>query len=155
VATEQTAYISMAYDRAMQFARDTERRLAQLGMVLLLGNSFLVAGFAVLLSEPLKCVVGYAMTAVGITFCLILMLSIQSTWVLYRLRTAEVHRLFEQLKDMTTDVPIAHWFEYVEERPLFKGWILGRLFGPGSIYRFWLPALFLFMWIMLMIFAID
>jgi len=145
--------VFMAYNRATEEARETERRLAELTNVLLLGNSFLVAAFAVMLGQPICSVVHYVVASVGIALCLLLFLGINSTWGLYLRRLEEVYRWRKELERVWE--PSRPFAPYPIGRSWFSAWWPSRLFGPGTIYRVWLPCLFLFMWVMLIIFAIN
>ena len=141
----------VAYDRAVQLARDSERRLSELLNVLLLGNSFLVMAFASIIAKNLPHLVPYIISSVGILLCILLFLGINSLSRLNRARMAEVRRLNRELERKEG---FKYTVKYTEEAQWFKVFIFSRVFDPNLIYTIWLPSLFFFMWVILMIFAI-
>ena len=143
--------LSMSFERSMQMVRESEHRVSELANALLLGNSFLVAGFAVILGQPIDRIVPYIIAIVGLLLCILLLLGINSAWQVYRVRVNQVYRIMQELKDSDKS---DYRFIYTEEIPWFLRWSLPRLFGPHFIYRLWLPFLFLTMWILLIVFAL-
>ena len=141
----------LAYDRALQLARDSEHRLSELLNVLLLGNSFLVVAFSQV-SQSLAPIVSYIIASVGLLLCVLLFLGINSVSRLNRSRMAEVRRLVRELERKEG---FRYTVRYTEESQWFRVLFLARVFEPNVIYTIWLPSLFFLMWILLMIFAID
>jgi len=142
----------LAYDRAVQLARDSEHRLSELLNVLLLGNSFLVVAFASIVAQNLPRVVPYVISSVGILLCALLFLGINSVSRLSRARMAEVRRLVRELERKEG---LKYTVRYTEEALWFKVFIFSRVFDPYVIYTIWLPSLFFSMWVLLMVFAIH
>ena len=133
--TSVSADISSVQGLVIQQLRNSERRLHELVNALLIGNSFLVAAFAVILGQQIGKVVPYTIATVGFLFCALLFLSINITWRIW--------------KEEYTYVYCGQ-----SEIPGLFIW-LTLLFLPKNIYRIWLPLLFLIMWSILIAFAID
>jgi hypothetical protein len=85
-------------DEIRVYNRETGRRLAELTTVLLLGNSFLVAAFAVMLGHPMRPVVRYVPASVGSALWILVFPNINLAWRLYLVRVTEAHRWLEELE---------------------------------------------------------
>ncbi len=139
------------HHQAWQLARDRMGHLSQLVTSLLFGNSFLVAAFAVMLGQELNSIVYYVITSVGLMLCIFLCAGINHTVRLYM-------RQWKRAYQMSLNLSIEPFWT-IEDNKLYSRlpfvWRLVALFHLGRISGIWLPLLFIFMWAILMVYAID
>ena len=150
---DSSGEVRWGYERAIDLVRESERKISELVNALLLGNSFLVAAFAVILGQPVRSVVHYTIGAVGLIFCILLWFGIQNAWDLYKKRWFDLWTLHQKQQG---HIPFSSPFiTELNEKPWVEGQGVRFLLGASSIYRLWLPLLFFSMWAILLAFAIN
>jgi len=145
--------VRWGYGHAIYLVGESERKISELVNALLLGNSFLVAAFAVILGQPVGSVVHYTIGAVGLIFCILLWFGIQNAWNLYKKRWFDLWTLHQQQQGK---IPFSSpSMTQLNEKQWVEGQGVRFLLSASSIYRLWLPLLFSSMWAILLAFAVN
>ena len=147
--------VENTYDRLMQLAINEDRNASERTNFFLLVNSFLVTGFIVALSQNVPTGINYVLGIVGILFCIVHFFTINFTW--------KTHSFW--LKQITDEIEASKLPEEYRSEKLvpysrrkedeqFEGRIFWQRIaklklGPVEISSYFLPLLFLAMWIML------
>ena len=157
-SNEEKNDLFQTYDRLMQLVLNEDRLAVERTNIFLLANSFLAGAFAFLLTEPLHCGIYYGLAGIGMIFCILHFISINFTWhTHYYLRDfiineIEGNKAMSNLTEKGLDIYTKredHWKSISLLRSL--NWLN---LWPPEISRYWLPPLFLCMWILLLLLGV-
>ena len=140
--------------------RDAERHISELLTVLLLSNSFLVAGFAAGFAFRKESkVAGYVFGVIAIAFCVLVA---AVTWRYQSVATKRGRKAADVYKRLESDGVVSPGiYMSTDRKQPIPRWlpervrvVVAELLSSKSVGYFWAPALFLILWITLVIFAI-